>query len=229
MVLWPGAEFDKERLQSEHVWRVDPAGDQALLVRLGSSIDATVLREVLALEQALKELRLSGLENVVPAYASLLCQYDSELIQANQLEERIRSLEGTLAPLELAGDLTEIPTKYDGPDLAEVAEQTSLTVQEVIDRHAELRYLVYCVGFAPGFTYCGELDQRLALPRRASPRVKVPAGSVAIAGRQTGIYAVDSPGGWHLIGHTDAILFDPLANPPARFKAGDRLRFRPIA
>lgn len=210
------------------MWRIDPAGDQALIVRLGTSIDATVLCEVLALEQALKDLRLSGLKNMVPAYASLLCQYDSEQIAATQLEERIRSLEGMLAPVELAGDLAEIPTKYDGPDLAEVAEKTGLTARQVIDRHAERSYLVYCVGFAPGFTYCGELDQRLALPRRASPRVKVPAGSVAIAGRQTGIYAVDSPGGWHLIGRTDAVLFDPRANPPARFKPGDRIRFRPI-
>ncbi|HEY9286796.1 MAG TPA: 5-oxoprolinase subunit PxpB [Candidatus Dormibacteraeota bacterium] len=210
------------------MWRIDPAGDQALLVRLGTSIDAAVLCEVLALEQALKDLRLSGLKNMVPAYASLLCQYDSEQIAATQLEERIRSLEGMLAPVELAGDLAEIPTKYDGPDLAEVAEKTGLTARQVIDRHAERSYLVYCVGFAPGFTYCGELDQRLALPRRASPRVKVPAGSVAIAGRQTGIYAVGSPGGWHLIGRTDAVLFDPRANPPARFKPGDRIRFRPI-
>ena len=209
-------------------WRIDPAGDQALLIRLGTSIDATVLGEVRALERALQEMQPPGLLNLVPAYASLLFQYDPQQIPATQLEERIRSLEGTLTPVELAGDLTEIPTRYDGPDLAEVAETTRLTVQEVIDRHAERSYLVYCVGFAPGFTYCGELDQGLAVPRRASPRLKVPAGSVAIAGNQTGIYAVDSPGGWHLIGHTETVLFDARANPPARFKAGDRLRFMPI-
>ena len=210
------------------MWRIDPAGDQALLVRLGSSINATLLSEVLALEGSLQEMHLPGLRSTVSAYASLLCQYDPEQISAAQLKDRIRSLEGTLTLVELAGDLVEIPTTYDGPDLAEVAEQTGLSRPEVIERHSEPSYLVYCVGFAPGFTYCGELDERLAIPRRSSPRLNVPAGSVAIAAHQTGIYAVDSPGGWHLIGRTDTVLFNPNVNPPARFKPGDRLRFRPI-
>lgn len=209
-------------------WRIDPAGDQALLVRLGSSIDARLLSETLALEAALKNLQLPGLANTVPAYASLLCHYDPQRIDASALEKEIRKLEGTLTPAELAGDETEIPTTYDGPDLPDVAERTGSTVQEIIGRHSERTYLVYCVGFAPGFTYCGELDPGLVVSRRASPRIEVPAGSVAIAGRQTGIYAVDSPGGWHLIGRTDTVLFDLRANPPARFKPGDRLRFRPI-
>lgn len=228
MLLWRPAESDTERLQSEHVWRVDTAGDRALLVRLGSAIDAARLSEVLALERALLEMHLPGVRSTLTAYASLLCQYDPEQIAATQLEDQIRRLEGALTPVELAGDLIEIPTTYDGPDLSDVAEKTGLSRQEVIDRHSERSYLVYCVGFAPGFTYCGELDEHLAIPRRAAPRLNVPAGSVAIAARQTGIYAVDSPGGWHLIGRTDTVLFDPAVNPPARFKPGDRLRFRPI-
>ena len=98
----------------------------------------------------------------------------------------------------------------------------------VIELHAGREYLVYCVGFAPGFTYCGALDDQLDVPRRASPRARVAAGSVGIAGSQTGIYAVESPGGWNLIGRTDLRLFDPAADPPARFQPGDRLRFVPV-
>jgi KipI family sensor histidine kinase inhibitor len=211
------------------MWRIDFAGDHALLVRLGTVIDATLLSEVLALEQTLTGLQIAGLKNTVPAYASLLCYYDPQQITAAQLQQRIRRLEGTLTPIELAGNVTDIPTRYDGPDLPEISEKTGLTVKQLIDVHTERSYLVYCVGFAPGFAYCGELDHRLALPRRPSPRLRVPAGTVAIAGRQTGIYAVDSPGGWHLIGRTDAVLFDARANPPARFKPGDRLRFRPVS
>lgn len=211
------------------MWRIDPAGDQALLIRLGETIDPALLSELLALDRTLQAMRIPGLKNTVPAYASLLCQYDPQETDAVELEKRIRSLEGAVAPVELAGDFTEIPTRYDGPDLSEVADQTGLTPQEVIDRHAEGSYLVYSVGFAPGFTYCGELDASLALRRRASPRLRVPGGSVAIAGRQTGIYAVESPGGWHLIGRTNTVLFDAGASPPARFKPGDRLRFRPIS
>ena len=99
----------------------------------------------------------------------------------------------------------------------------------VIEAHARREYLVYCVGFAPGFTYCGALPDQLAVPRLASPRVRVSAGSIGIAGRQTGIYAVESPGGWNLIGRTALRLFDPAADPPARFKPGDRLRFIPTS
>jgi KipI family sensor histidine kinase inhibitor len=125
--------------------------------------------------------------------------------------------------------VVDVPTRYDGPDLPEVALRTNLTPAGVIEQHAGREYLVYCVGFAPGFTYCGGLPDHLAVPRLASPRLRVPAGSVGIAGRQSGIYAVESPGGWNLIGRTALPLFDPAADPPARFKPGDRLRFIPTS
>lgn len=203
------------------------AGDRALLVTLGRSIDPALLGQVLGLDQALLGQRPRGLLNTVPAYASLLCQYDSDVTDAGRLEDSIRQLEGRVDASVPSGPIVDIPTRYDGPDLAGVALETNLTPAGVIEAHAGREYLVYCVGFAPGFTYCGTLPDSLAVPRLASPRLRVSAGSIGIAGRQTGIYAVESPGGWNLIGRTMLRLFDPAADPPARFRPGDRLRFVP--
>jgi KipI family sensor histidine kinase inhibitor len=210
------------------MWQVAPAGDRALLVTLGTSIDPGLLGEVLALDGALQDRRPSGLLGTVPAYASLLCHFDLDLTEAARLEEAIRGLEGKLEVSMPSGQAVDVPTRYDGPDLPEVALHSNLTPADVIERHAGREYLVYCVGFAPGFTYCGTLPDEIAVPRLASPRLRVAVGSVGIAGQQTGIYAVESPGGWNLIGRTALRLFDPAADPPARFKAGDRLRFVPI-
>jgi inhibitor of KinA len=209
------------------MWRIAHAGDRALLVTLGTSIDPELLGQVLALDRALKDHRPRGLVSTVPAYASLLCHYDASLTNAARLEDSVRGLEGHLEPSMPTGHAIDVPTWYDGPDLADVALKTDLTPTAVIDAHAGHEYLVYCIGFAPGFTYCGALPDELAVPRLASPRLRVPAGSIGIAGRQTGIYAVESPGGWNLIGRTALRLFDPAAEPPARFKPGDRLRFVP--
>ena len=209
------------------MWRIDPAGDRAVVVRIGRTIDPLVLGEVVSLERALTSAAPPGLLGTVPSYASLLCRYDPVVTDSHSLAEAIRPYEGTLEPMRFSGDVTDIPTRYDGPDLDQVVEKTNLTRQDVIELHASRDYLVYCIGFAPGFTYCGELHQGLTVPRKASPRPRVRAGSVAIAGRQTGIYAVDSPGGWSLIGRTDFVIFDPDLDPPTRFKPGDRIRFVP--
>ncbi len=211
------------------MWQVAAAGDRALLVTVGRTIDPELLAEVLALDRVLADSRPSGLISTVPAYASLLCHYDPDVTDAATLEARIRGLEGQVDALVPFGPTVDIPTRYDGLDLADVALKTNLTPAEVIDAHAGREYLVYCVGFAPGFTYCGALPEQLAVPRLASPRLHVPAGSIGIAGRQTGIYAVASPGGWNLIGRTRLRLFDPVADPPVRFKPGDRLRFVPTS
>ena len=184
---------------------------------------------MLSLDQALAERRPSGLLSTVPAYASLLCHYDPDVTDAGRLEASIRQYDGQLDTSVTLGQIVDVPTRYDGPDLADVALKTNLTPAGVVEAHAGREYLVYCVGFAPGFTYCGELPDQLALPRLASPRLRVSAGSIGIAGRQTGIYAVESPGGWNLIGRTALRLFDPAAIPPARFKPGDRLRFVPTS
>ena len=211
------------------MWQISPAGDQALLVTLSSTVDPAVLGEVLSLDRALKDRRPQGLIGTVTAYGSLLCHYNPAVTRADRLQEVIRELEGRPSTSFPLAPIVDVPTLYDGPDLADVAMATNHAPAEVIELHADREYLVYCVGFAPGFTYCGELPAELAVPRKAAPRRSVAAGSVAIAGRQTGIYAVESPGGWNLIGRTDLTLFDPIADPPARFKPGDRLRFVPVA
>jgi KipI family sensor histidine kinase inhibitor len=211
------------------MWQVTPAGDRALLVVVGRTIDPGLLGEVLALDQALAERRPDGLLYTVPAYASLLCHYDPDVTDTDRLEASIRKFEGQVDASVPLGPVIDIPTRYDGPDLADVALKTNLTPAGVIEAHAGREYLVYCVGFAPGFTYCGALPDQLAVPRLASPRLRVSAGSIGIAGRQTGIYAVESPGGWNLVGRTALRLFDAAADPPARFKPGDRLRFIPTS
>ena len=211
------------------MWQVAPAGDRAVLVTLGGTIDPELLGQVLALDRALQERRPTGLVNTVPAYVSLLCDYDPDLTDPARLEDSIRRLEGQVDASVPSGPVVDIPTRYDGPDLADVALKTNLTPAGVVEAHAGREYLVYCVGFAPGFTYCGALSDQLAVPRLASPRLRVSAGSIGIAGRQTGIYAVESPGGWNLIGRTALRLFDPATDPPARFKPGDRLRFIPTS
>jgi KipI family sensor histidine kinase inhibitor len=211
------------------MWQIAPAGDRALLVTVGRSIDPKLLGQVLALDQALQGHRPKGLLSTVPAYASLLCGFDPGVTDSHHLEDSIRQLEGRVQMMVPSGPVTDVPTRYDGPDLADVAAKTELTPTGVIEAHANREYLVYCVGFAPGFTYCGSVLDQLSVPRLASPRLRVPPGSVGIAGRQTGIYAVESPGGWNLIGRTQMRLFDPAGDPPARFKVGDRLRFVPTA
>ena len=209
------------------MWRVMAAGDRALLVTIGTVIDPALLGQVLALERALNDQRPPGLLSSLPAYASLLCHFDPGITDVDRLGRTVREFEGRLDGSIPAGPVVEVLTRYDGPDLEDVARKTGLTAAGVVDAHAGREYLVYCVGFAPGFTYCGTLPDGLVVPRRPSPRVRVPAGSVAIAGRQTGIYAVASPGGWNLIGRTDRPLFDVSATPPVRFKPGDRIRFVP--
>jgi inhibitor of KinA len=204
-----------------------PAGDRALLVTLGTAIDPALLGEVLALDRALQQQRPAGLLGTIPAYASLLCRYDPAIANLERLVNIIGGYEGRLSSSIPASTLVDVPTRYDGADLAHVADVTGLSPAAVVDLHTDHEYLVYCVGFAPGFTYCGRLPEPLRVPRLASPRLRVPAGSVGIAGEQTGIYAVDSPGGWNLLGRTELVLFDATANPPVRFRPGDRLRFIP--
>ena len=210
------------------MWRITAAGDRALLVTLGTSIEPEVLGEVLALDHALMDRRPIGLLSTVAAYASLLCPFDPEVTDAPRLEASIRALEGRLDVSIPSGTVVDIPTQYDGPDLADVALKTNLKPVDVVDLHAGREYLVYCVGFAPGFTYCGSLPDGLSVPRLASPRTRVPAGSVGIAGQQTGVYPSETPGGWQLVGRTPLKPFDAARANPFLLKAGDAVRFHAI-
>jgi KipI family sensor histidine kinase inhibitor len=198
---------------------ITPIGDQALLVTCASP---------LALAAALDHAELAGVVDRVPAKETLLVVFDPDQISAARLRRQIRSL--PIRPVaEQPAREHIIPLSYDGPDLAEVAERCGLTTAELITRHSGAVYRVALIGFLPGFPYLDGLPPELHLPRRATPRPQVPAGSVAIAGPQTGIYPQPSPGGWHLLGATAARLFDPARWPPALLSAGDIVRFEPVA
>lgn len=206
-----------------------PLGDSALILRTGDS-----LGEVLTAARKLEAAQLEGVEEIVPAFASVGIFFVSPP-NLNSAEKEIRAALRKRARrrgLVARPRLIEIPVCYESvfaPDLDEVAEHCGLTPNELVKRHVAARYQVQCVGFTPGFPYLSGLPPTLAMPRRATPRTWVPAGSVAIGGRHTGIYPLSSPGGWNLIGRTPLSLFDPARQPPALLRPGDRVRFRPIA
>jgi KipI family sensor histidine kinase inhibitor len=199
--------------------RVRPAGERALLVEAGD------LETVHRLHAALRELDPPGVVELVPGYRTLLVVADPE--HAGALDELATALPGLeLPPAEAVdGGPVEIPVRYDGEDLPEVARLTGLDAEEVVRRHTAPEYTVAFLGFSPGFPYLVGLDPALEVPRRDTPRTSIPAGSVGLAGSQTGIYPAASPGGWQLIGRTDVTLFDPGRDPPALLAPGARLRF----
>jgi inhibitor of KinA len=216
------------------VWpRLVPAGEAALLVEFGDTIDPATNRRVHDLLAAVEAARFPEILDLVPTYRSLLVSYDATLTTFAALGEKIRSLDqrGTDAP-HARRRVVEIPTCYGGsfgPDLSFVADYHHLAPAEVIEIHAGTDYLVYMMGFSPGFTYLGGMSERIATPRLKTPRTAIPAGSVGIAQQQTGIYPVESPGGWQLIGRTPVTLFDPSRVPPVVVEAGDFIRFVPVA
>ncbi|MDW8327439.1 MAG: 5-oxoprolinase subunit PxpB [Anaerolineales bacterium] len=203
------------------------AGDAALLIVLGDSLDCEVNERVRALAARLQGR--PGLRESVPAYASLLVHYDPEQIGETAVRELVRE---QVEQFDLNA-VTEhrrivIPVRYDGPDLDFVAAHSGLSREAVIELHSAVEYRVYMLGFTPGFAYLGDVDERIATPRLETPRLKVPAGSVGIAGRQTGIYPSESPGGWRLLGHTPLKPFDLHRPEPFLLKPGDRVKFEPI-
>lgn len=212
---------------------IHPLGEAAWTVALGDRVDATTHGRVLALGAAIAAARVAGVTEVVPAYAAVTVLFDPSQVDAEALRAQLEILasEAPDRPTVRPSDrpAVVIPTHYDGPDLAEVAARTGLTRDEVVRRHSTPDYLVYLLGFAPGFAYLGPLDPALVLPRRSTPRLRVPAGSVAIAGAQTAVYPLATPGGWHLLGRTALRLFDPKRRPPTLLAPGDRVRFEPLA
>ncbi len=204
------------------------ASDRSLLVTFGEGISLETHRHVFHLTRALEGVR--GILNLHPAYASLLVEFDPRMRDHAQMEAVVRERVGGEHAAGSAEEarLIEIPVHYGGefgPDLEDVARHTGLASERVIELHSAAEYLVYFLGFAPGFAYLGGLPPELATPRLAAPRKRVPAGSVAIGGNQTGVYPMESPGGWRIVGHTDVKLFDPGAAEPVLLRMGDRLRF----
>ena len=223
--------------------RFSALGDRAILIHVGSGIDEVTHRRVRAVCARLTERPIAGVVELVPAYTSVAVHYDpSRLVEARPadargpytqlsevLSEELSHLDD--APLP-AARVVEIAVCYGGefgPDLDDVARHCGLSVDEVIRIHSTGDYLVYLIGFVPGFAYLGGLDARISIPRRAVPRPLVPGGTVGIGGDQTGVYPIASPGGWHLIGRTPQQLFLAHRDPPTLMQVGDRVRFRPIS
>ncbi len=206
-----------------------PLGDSAILIQLGDAIDPALNARVHALSTLLQTS--PAIIETVPAYCTILVHYDPLATTYNQIKNLIEE------KISLLDDSThrpsrrlEIPVLYgnaSGLDFEAVATTLALSPSELIRLHSEREYTVYMMGFTPGFPYLGILNEKLTLPRMSTPRTRVPAGSVAIAGSQTGIYPVDSPGGWHIIGHTPLKLFDPTSENPFLFSPGDTVKFIP--
>lgn len=213
--------------------RIRPCGDSALTVELGEGISRRVNARVVSLGRRLEGL--PGVTALVPAFRSLFVQYDPREISFESLcteIERRAACRASPRPGKGRTAAVEIPVCYDprvAPDLEEVARRHGLSAEEAARLHAARAYRVYMLGFTPGFLFLGGLDRRLHTPRLAEPRRRVPAGSVGIAGAQTGAYAIASPGGWRLIGRTPLRLFDAARTPPARAMPGDTVRFVPIS
>ncbi|WP_119717984.1 5-oxoprolinase subunit PxpB [Cognatilysobacter tabacisoli] len=215
--------------------RIEALADDAWLVTLGTSIDAATNAAVHALAARLRGNAPPWLRDVVPAYASLAVFVDPLQIDPPAARDWVAThvAAGAVAAPGTGGarSAIEIPVLYGGdagPDLAAAARELGLDADELVARHAAPIYTVAMIGFAPGFPYLSGLDPALALPRLATPRTRVPAGSVAIGGAQTGIYPRESPGGWRLIGRTPCVLFDPQRAAPSLLFPGDRVRFRPV-
>lgn len=210
-----------------------PAGDKAVVMEFGNEISAEINTKIKNTVKTLEEAKIYGIEELLPTYRSILINYDPLKIQYIDL---IRSLDEiknkTVQNREEEIKVVELPVCYGGefgPDIDYVAQHNNLTTQEVINIHTGEDYLVYMLGFTPGFAYLGGMSEKIATPRLSSPRLKIPAGSVGIAGTQTGIYPSETPGGWQLIGRTPLKLYNPKKEPPALLNAGDYIRFVSIS
>jgi len=204
-------------------------GDKAIFVEFGDAIQPELNRRVRHLKLSIEKASIPGIIETVPTYRSLLVYFEPLQINARKLRAMLYSLVQSLVESEIPKPkLIEIPTVYGdeyGPDLEFVATHNGLSTSEVVQIHTGTPYLIYMIGFIPGFPYLGGMSPRIATPRLETPRTKIPAGSVGIAGSQTGIYPAESPGGWRLIGRTPLQLFDPSHEPPALLQVGDYLNF----
>jgi KipI family sensor histidine kinase inhibitor len=211
--------------------RALPLGDSAITIVLGDDRSIDLLNRVHATAATLSAEAIPDVQDIVPAYLGVAVFYDSLRTPYREMAAKLLAVCERTAASTTSSDTMrehEIRVVYDGADLSQVSESCALSVDEVIARHSGRRYTVDLLGFVPGFAYLSELDPLLQLPRRPQPRPRVPAGSVAIAGAQTAVYPLDTPGGWHIIGRTDNVMFDPSRDPPALLRAGDIIRFVPV-
>ncbi|MCU1382631.1 MAG: pxpB [Acidobacteria bacterium] len=213
-------------------YRIVAAGESALIVEFEERIDPAINARAIACADAIQAASVAGVRDVVPTYRSVAIYFDPLRTDHGTLAAELeRAAARPLTPASAAGVAVRIPVCYGGelgPDLAGVAAFAGVPESDVVRIHASSTYRVFMLGFVPGFAYLGIVDRRIAMPRRASPRVRVPTGSVGIAGVQTGVYSADTPGGWQLIGRTPMKPFDPSRAEPFLMKAGDGVQFYPI-
>ena len=212
---------------------ISPVGDRAISIDFGQVIDPKINRHIRQTIERIKELQLEGIIELVPTYCALLVEYDAMLYSYSDICNIIEPTleEGMTDTTNELVTVVEVPTVYGGefgPDLSFVASHNHLSEDEVVSIHSGTDYLVYMLGFIPGFTYLGGMDPRIATPRLSSPRTLIPAGSVGIAGEQTGTYPSDSPGGWQIIGCTPVTMYDMSKKQAALLRAGDYVRYVPI-
>ena len=208
--------------------RAAPLGDSAIIIVLGTERSEDLLDRVHATAATVAAEKLADVQDIVPAYLGVAVFYDPLHTPYAEMAAKLLAIcERATAPNAGSNKIREheILVVYDGPDLGPVSVATGLSIDEIVARHTGRLYSVDLLGFVPGFAYLSELDPAIHLPRRPQPRPRVPAGSVAIAGAQTAVYPLDTPGGWHLIGRTDSVMFDPSRDPPALLRAGDIVRF----
>lgn len=209
------------------------SGDKAVVVEFGNSINEEINMKVRSMMIALEKSKHNFITEMVPTYRSLLVNYDPLKISYGKLENMLRETEKKLSYIDIPRpNIIEIPVCYDdeyGEDLVNVANHNNLTNEEVVNIHTKRKYLIYMLGFTPGFAYLGGMDERIATPRLSKPRIKINAGSVGIAGAQTGIYPVDSPGGWQIIGRTPLKLFNKQKENPILLEAGNYIKFIKIS
>jgi KipI family sensor histidine kinase inhibitor len=216
-----------------HTMKLQTVSEDALMLYLGDTANAQTLSLVQAAAVAIEQALGEDLVDLVPSYASLLILYDPRLCNRLTIIRRLRSCLTTLQAQPItAGRTTVLPVYYaaeSGVDLEALAERAGLSTEQVIDLHSSTEYRVYAIGFAPGFAYLGEVDERIATPRLSSPRAEVPRGSVAIADRQTAVYPCVSPGGWNLIGRCPVAMFTADVEPSMPVAVGDTVRFEPVS
>lgn len=213
--------------------RILTEGDSSVLVEFGKEISPQINRKISSTVKMMREQHIEGVVDVIPAFCSLLVNYDPRVVGFDELKERLEYIvRMDVAAGEESKRVYEIPVCYGGeygPDLDNIAEHAGLSKEEVIAIHSSRDYLIYMLGFLPGFCYLGGLDERIHTPRLANPRIRINAGSVGIGGSQTGIYPLDSPGGWQLMGMTPVKTYDPSREVPILVQAGEYIRFVPVS
>lgn len=205
-----------------------PMGEKTIIIKFEDILSPKVNKCVRSLSQIITERNIEGIERLIPAFNSLAVCYNPIIIKFNKLVEQLKELEDSINDeRDIKGNKIFIPVVFGGdygPDLEEVAERTNLSSRDVVGIIQSKPYLVYMVGFIAGFPYCGDLDERLILPRRSNPRIKIPKGSIAIANEQIGLYTISSPGGWHIVGWSPMETFNPHHEPPSIINAGDNVQ-----